>query len=327
MHPLRVRREIDGFVADRLLEALWREALWLVHDGVATTEEIDDAIRYGPACAGRRWARSSPTGSPAARAACGTSWRSSGRRLQWPWTQLTDVPELTDELLDAIVAQSDEQAEGLSVRELERLRDDCLVAILQALRVASDDAAGARCCASTRSALLDAAADGLAGGRRVGAAAPARRAGAAPDWIDYNGHMTESRYLQVFANATDAFLRHVGVDAAYLAGGRSYYTVETHIRHLAEAHAGDRLDVETQVLGADEKRLHLFHTVRHGGDGRRGRDGRAHAAPRRHRKRPRLPDGASRSPAGSPNARARPTRPFRRPTGPAATSGSRAAER
>ena len=54
MWPLRVRREIEGFVADRLLEALWREALWLVHDGVATTAEIDDAIRFGP---GLRWAQ------------------------------------------------------------------------------------------------------------------------------------------------------------------------------------------------------------------------------------------------------------------------------
>src|SRR5205085_509491 len=41
MHPLVVRREIDGFIADRLLEALWREALWLVHDDVATVAEVD----------------------------------------------------------------------------------------------------------------------------------------------------------------------------------------------------------------------------------------------------------------------------------------------
>src|SRR5918992_111933 len=52
MRPLVLRKEIEGFVADRLLEALWREALWLVHDDVATVEEIDDAIRYGP---GLRW--------------------------------------------------------------------------------------------------------------------------------------------------------------------------------------------------------------------------------------------------------------------------------
>ena len=52
MKVLRVRKEIDGFIADRLLEAVWREALWLVDDGIATTGEIDDAIRYG---AGLRW--------------------------------------------------------------------------------------------------------------------------------------------------------------------------------------------------------------------------------------------------------------------------------
>ena len=54
MAPVRIRCEIDGFVADRLLEALWREALWLVHDGVATLSEIDDIMRLG---FGLRWAQ------------------------------------------------------------------------------------------------------------------------------------------------------------------------------------------------------------------------------------------------------------------------------
>ena len=48
MSPLHVRTEIDGFIADRLMEAMWREALWLVHDDVATAAEIDEAIRLGP---------------------------------------------------------------------------------------------------------------------------------------------------------------------------------------------------------------------------------------------------------------------------------------
>ena len=61
MRPLHVRKEIDGFIADRLLEALWREALWLVRDGVATTEEIDDAIRFG---AGLRWLPLRTPGGP-----------------------------------------------------------------------------------------------------------------------------------------------------------------------------------------------------------------------------------------------------------------------
>ena len=54
MKPLRLRREIDAHVADRFLEAVWREALWLVKDDIATTTEIDDAIRFG---FGIRWAQ------------------------------------------------------------------------------------------------------------------------------------------------------------------------------------------------------------------------------------------------------------------------------
>ncbi len=57
-----------------------------------------------------------------------------GPALQWPWTKLTDVPELTDELVEKLVAQSDAQAGGHSIRDLERLRDDCLIAVIQGLR-------------------------------------------------------------------------------------------------------------------------------------------------------------------------------------------------
>ena len=57
-----------------------------------------------------------------------------GPSLKWPWTKFSDVPELTDELLDRLAEQSDTQAAGRSLRELERIRDDNLVAILHALR-------------------------------------------------------------------------------------------------------------------------------------------------------------------------------------------------
>jgi len=134
MKPLRVSKEIDGFVADRLLEALWREALWLVHDDVATVEEVDDAIRYA---AGLRWAQMGTFMTY--RIAGGEEGmrhflEQFGPALEWPWTKLTNVPELTDELIEKLAAQSDLQAGGLSVRELERIRDDNLVALLQALR-------------------------------------------------------------------------------------------------------------------------------------------------------------------------------------------------
>jgi carnitine 3-dehydrogenase len=250
MQPLVVRSEIDGFVADRLLEALWREALWLVNDGVATVEEIDDAIRYG---AGLRWAFMGTFLTY--RIAGGEQGmrhflQQFGPALEWPWTHLTDVPELTDELVETIAAQSDAQVKGASAQELERLRDRVLVRLLQALRV-EETAAGETLAAWERGLLSSAAAS-----RRVPA-----------EWIDYNGHVHESRYLQLFADANDALLSAVGVDAGYLAGGGSYFTVETHISHLRQLEAGDRVHVTTQVLDADEKRLHVFHVLLREGEG------------------------------------------------------------
>ena len=258
MRVLRVRKEIDGFVADRLLEALWREALWLVEDGVATTEEIDDAIRYG---AGLRW---SFMGTfliyrlAGGEAGMRHFLAQFGPALKLPWTKLV-APELTDALVDRVSEQSDAQAAGVSIRDLERKRDDCLVAVLSGLR-GQDYAAGAVVAAHERA---------LKGRVAASGAAPLDTwAGAVlPDWIDYNGHMTEHRYLQCFGEATDALLARIGVDAAYLATKRSFYTVETHLMHRREAHAGDALRVATQVLSADDKRLHVFHRLLRPADG------------------------------------------------------------
>ena len=267
MKPLVVRREVDGFVADRLLEALWREALWLVHDGVATTGEIDDAIRFGP---GLRWAQMGTFLTYRLAGGEGDMrhfMAQFGPTLQWPWTKLTDVPELTDAFLEELAAQSDAQAGDHSVRELERQRDDNIVAILQALR--AERYAAGEVVHDHEATLFEAAY--ARDGRPVDETKPLRlyETTVQPDWVDYNGHMTESRYLDVFATATDSFLSHVGLDGAYLAGGHSVYTVETHLRHLAEARANEPLAVDTQVLSADAKRLHLFHTLSNGATGAR----------------------------------------------------------
>ncbi len=141
MKPLHVRIEIDAFIADRLLEAVWREALWLVSDGVATTSEIDDVIRYG---FGLRWAQMGIFETY--RVAGGEGgmahfMRQFGPTLQLPWTKLTDVPELNDELVSTLVEQSDLQSGDYTVRELEQMRDRNLVGILKALE-ANDWAAG-----------------------------------------------------------------------------------------------------------------------------------------------------------------------------------------
>jgi len=259
MRPLRVRREIDGFLADRLLEALWREALWLVHDGVATVSELDDAIRYG---AGLRWAF---MGTFLTYRIAGGELgmrhflAQFGPALALPWTKLTDVPELTDEFIDELVTQSDEQAAGRSIAELERARDACLVSLLQGLR-STGVGAGATLASWERGLMSPVAVDAREG-ERVPAPLELVAREIPPSWMDYNGHMTESRYLDLFSEATDGLLRWIGVTGEYLQRGRSYFTVETHISHLAQLFAQDRVRVSTQLLGHDHKRLHVFHVI------------------------------------------------------------------
>lgn len=132
MHPLRVRHEIPGFIADRLMESMWCEALHMINDGVATPSEIDDAVRFG---CGLRWAF---MGSFLTFSLAGGDqgmrhfMRQFGPALKLPWTYL-EAPELTDELLERIVTGAEEQLGGRSIKALERYRDDCLQSIQQTI--------------------------------------------------------------------------------------------------------------------------------------------------------------------------------------------------
>lgn len=149
MKPLHVRVEIDAFIADRLLEAVWREAIWLVNDGVATTAEIDDAIRYG---FGLRWAQMGLFETYRTAGGAGGMRHfltQFGPALDWPWTKLTDTPEWTDELVETIASQSDAQSGDRTIAELLAQRDRNLVAILLALEAV--DAGAGRTLAELRS--------------------------------------------------------------------------------------------------------------------------------------------------------------------------------
>ncbi|OLS52237.1 carnitine 3-dehydrogenase [Rhodovulum sulfidophilum] len=252
MMPLPVRREIDGHIADRLMEAVWREALWLVHDGVATTAEIDEAVRMG---VGLNWAQMGPFESALlSGGAAGVDQVVSriGSGLDLPRTHLTEMPEATEALARIVADQAGAQAGGRPLEELERIRDRNLVAVLRALKWA-DWGAGAHL--RDVDALLENGAAEIAGPiRSVARTVPL-------DWVDHNGHMTEARYMQVFSDATDRVVELMGCDAAYIAGGASFFTVESHIRHLAEAKPGAALHVESLCLAAEGRKLHLFHRL------------------------------------------------------------------
>ncbi|MGH8287410.1 MAG: 3-hydroxyacyl-CoA dehydrogenase NAD-binding domain-containing protein [Steroidobacteraceae bacterium] len=264
MHPLRVRREVPGHLTDRLQEALWREILHLVNDGVASTGELDDAIVYGP---GLRWAGMG-TNLIYHLAGGETGMRHMlkqfGPCLKWPWTRL-EAPELTDTLIDRMVDGTQAQAKGRSIRELERLRDEYLLAIQQVLKQ-FDIGAGATLRALEERLYERNGRDASAGVDAAvaeGTAAPVRMLDTyvRPEWIDYNGHMSDSRYLQVFGDATDALLRWAGVDDAYRKSGRAVYTLESLVTHVAEATALEPLYVTTQMLGLDAKRARFHHSL------------------------------------------------------------------
>jgi carnitine 3-dehydrogenase len=268
MHALKVRREVPGHLTDRLQEAIWREILHMVNDGVATTGELDESIIYGP---GLRWAAMGTNmiyHLAGGEAGMRHMLAQFGPALKWPWTKL-EAPELTETLIDRMVEGTQAQAAGRSIRELERLRDDYLVAIQQVLRQ-FDIGAGSTLRLLEERLYNDAS-----------AANPANAAGTTgaanlellrldmvvrPEWTDYNNHLSDFQYGHLFGCAMDALYRRVGVDAAYRAAGGMYYTVESHVKHLAEAKAGDALYVTTQVLGVDDKRLHVFHRLHRRGD-------------------------------------------------------------
>jgi acyl-CoA thioester hydrolase len=83
-----------------------------------------------------------------------------------------------------------------------------------------------------------------------------------PEWIDYNGHMMDAYYFMAFTEATEAFLDHVGLGAAYRARtGSGIYTAEAHLCFLSAVTSGAALAYRTQLLGHDAKRLHVFHRM------------------------------------------------------------------
>ena len=132
MKPLVVKKEIEGYISDRLQEALWREALHIIKDGVASTQEVDDAIVYGP---GLRWSfmgvcltfhlAGGETGMK-------HMLEQFGPALKLPWTKLK-APNLDTKLKKAMISGTKKQAGKYSIKDLEEQRDIFLIEIMKTL--------------------------------------------------------------------------------------------------------------------------------------------------------------------------------------------------
>jgi len=87
------------------------------------------------------------------------------------------------------------------------------------------------------------------------------------DWIDYNGHMVDACYATAFLQATAALLTWLGIGSDYAQqDGGTVYTAQMHLSFLSEVREGERLAYESLVLGVDDKRLHVLHTMLAGDD-------------------------------------------------------------
>ncbi|TGD11983.1 3-hydroxyacyl-CoA dehydrogenase NAD-binding domain-containing protein [Brevibacterium sp. S111] len=268
---IRMDREVPGFIANRLQEAQWREALHMVEQGEATVEQIDRSITDGP---GLRWPFQGPmltfhlAGGEGGMAHMLDHF---GPSLKSPWTRLT-APELSQALRDDVVAGCEVEAGPRTIADLVAHRDAGIIALRRLtaqLSTAGTETVGTDPTSGTGSATAadTAEANGSATESSARSAEPSPclaryTTEVAPEWIDYNGHMSEAFYVLVFGFATDQVMDELGLDAGYRnTANASLYTVESHIRYLDEVALGAQLTVTPQLVSAGEKKLHLAYEM------------------------------------------------------------------
>ena len=130
MRPIMLKKELPGYLSDRLQEALWREGLHIINENYATTQELDRAIEDGPGL------RYSIMGTfltfhlAGGNAGMKHMLKQFGPALKLPWTKLK-APKLTNKLSDKLISGTKKQAKGKSVNMLSNIRDQYLVDVLK----------------------------------------------------------------------------------------------------------------------------------------------------------------------------------------------------
>ena len=137
MKTLKLKKELPGYLSDRLQESMWRESLHIINEGYASTKDLDDAIVYGP---GLRWSLMGTFLTfhlAGGKAGMKHMLDQFGPALKLPWTKLK-APVLSKKLSSRVIAGTRKQAKGKSVEELSKIRDEYLVK-LQKLRKKYED--------------------------------------------------------------------------------------------------------------------------------------------------------------------------------------------
>ena len=129
MNPIAVKKELPGYLADRLQEALWREGLHIINEGYATTEDLDRAIEDGP---GLRWSLMGTFLTfhlAGGKSGMKHMLEQFGPALKLPWTKLK-APNLSKKLIKRLVDGTKKQAKGKSVAKISNIRDEYLLDLL-----------------------------------------------------------------------------------------------------------------------------------------------------------------------------------------------------
>jgi len=130
MNPILLKKELPGYLSDRLQEALWREALHIVNDGYASTKDLDRAIEDGP---GMRWSLMGTFLTfhlAGGKAGMKHMLEQFGPALKLPWTKLK-APILSKKLSSRVISGTKKQANGKSVETLSKIRDEYLVNLMK----------------------------------------------------------------------------------------------------------------------------------------------------------------------------------------------------
>ena len=130
MIPLIVKKEVEGYLSDRLQESMWRESLHIINENIASTDDLDKAIIHGP---GLRWSLMGTFLTfhlAGGKQGMRHMLNQFGPSLKLPWTKLK-APKLTKKLSNRIIKGTKQQSKGKSIKELTTIRDNFLIDLLK----------------------------------------------------------------------------------------------------------------------------------------------------------------------------------------------------
>ena len=130
MNPIMIKKELPGYLSDRLQEALWREALHIINEGYATTEDLDRAIEDGPGIRYSLMGTFLTFHLAGGKAGMKHMLKQFGPTLKLPWTKLK-APKLTKKLSSRVIKGTKKQSKGKSISSLSNIRDEYLLNLLK----------------------------------------------------------------------------------------------------------------------------------------------------------------------------------------------------